>query len=116
MHVLIVDDELPARSELRYALETLAPEATISEATGGAEALGLVERKPVDVVFLDINMPGLDGLEVAATIMDGPEPPLVVFATAYDEHALHAFELHALDYVVKPFDERRLARTVKRGS
>lgn len=114
MHILIADDETPARSELRYILETLVPEATFCEATNGDEVLALVEREPVDVVFLDINMPGLDGLEVAATIMDGPEPPLIVFATAYDEHALRAFELAALDYVVKPFDERRLAKTVER--
>ena len=114
MRVLIVDDELPARSELRYALEALMPEATFCEATNGEEALEFVERKPTDVVFLDINMPGLDGMEVAATIMEGPEPPLIVFATAYDEHALRAFELAALDYVVKPFDERRLAQTVER--
>lgn len=114
MHILIADDEMPARSELRYILETLLPDATFHEAANGQQALDLVEREPVDVVFLDINMPGLDGLEVAATIMDGPEPPLIVFATAYDEHALRAFELSALDYVVKPFDERRLERTVER--
>jgi DNA-binding LytR/AlgR family response regulator len=66
------------------------------------------------VLFLDINMPGPDGLEVAAMVMDGPEPPLIVFATAYDEHALRAFELAALDYVVKPFDERRLTQTMER--
>ena len=114
MHILIADDEMPARSELRYILETLLPDATFYDAANGRQALDLVERKPVDVVFLDINMPGLDGLEVAATIMDGPEPPLIVFATAYNEHALRAFELAALDYVVKPFDERRLAQTVER--
>lgn len=114
MHILIADDETPARSELRYVLETLAPQATFYEATNGEQALELVEREPIDVAFLDIHMPGLDGLEVAATIVDGPEPPLIVFATAYDEHALRAFELAALDYVVKPFDERRLARTVER--
>ncbi|MFQ5614269.1 MAG: LytR/AlgR family response regulator transcription factor [Anaerolineae bacterium] len=114
MHILITDDETPARRELRYILETLAPDATLYEAADGAEALAVVERDPIDVVFLDINMPGLDGLAVAATIMDGPEPPLIVFATAYDQHALRAFELAALDYVVKPFDERRLGQTVER--
>jgi DNA-binding LytR/AlgR family response regulator len=114
MHILIADDETPARSELRYVLEMLAPKATFYEATNGDEALELIEREPVDVAFLDIRMPGLDGLEVAAMIVDEPEPPLIVFATAYDEHALRAFELAALDYVVKPFDERRLARTVER--
>lgn len=114
MHILITDDETPARSELRFILEDLAPEATYHEATDGQQALDVVEREPIDVLFLDINMPGLDGLAVAATIMDGPEPPLIVFATAYDEHALRAFELAALDYVVKPFDERRLAQTMER--
>jgi DNA-binding LytR/AlgR family response regulator len=114
MHILITDDETPARAELHYILEALVPEATFFEATDGEGALDVLERWPVDVVFLDINMLGLDGLAVAATIMDGPEPPLIVFATAYDEHALRAFELAALDYVVKPFDERRLAQTMER--
>ena len=86
--ILIADDETPARSELRYILEMLAPEATFYEAANGEEALELVEREPIDVAFLDIHMPGLDGLETAATIVEGPEPPLIVFATAYDEHAL----------------------------
>lgn len=114
MHILIADDETPARGELRYILETLIPEASFYEAVNGAQALNLIEREPIDVVFLDIRMPGPDGLEVAATIIDGPEPPLIIFATAYDEHALQAFELAALDYVVKPFDERRLAQTTAR--
>lgn len=114
MHILIADDEMPARSELHYILDTLIPEATFYEAADGEEALALIENEPIAVVFLDINMPGLDGLTVAATIMDGPEPPLIVFATAYDEHALRAFELAALDYVVKPFNDRRLAQTVDR--
>jgi DNA-binding LytR/AlgR family response regulator len=114
MHLLITDDEAPARGELRFILEDLVPEATIAEATNGDEALARVEAEPYDVVFLDINMPGMDGLTAAATIADLSDPPLVVFATAYDEHALQAFELAALDYVVKPFDERRLAQTVDR--
>ena len=114
MQILVVDDETPARGELRYILENLAPEATFYEATNGEEALNVIEREPIEVAFLDINMPDVDGLAVAATIMDGPEPPLIVFATAYDEHAVRAFELAALDYVVKPFDERRLAQTVER--
>jgi DNA-binding LytR/AlgR family response regulator len=114
MHILIADDETPARSELKYILEVLAPEASFFEAKNGAETLKIIESKPIEVVFLDINMPGLDGLEVAAIVMEMPEPPLIVFATAYHEHALQAFELAALDYVVKPFDERRLAQTVER--
>jgi DNA-binding LytR/AlgR family response regulator len=114
MNILIADDESPARGELRYILETLEPQATFFEATNGEEAFVVIERQPIEVVFLDINMPGVDGLTVAAIIMEEPQPPLVVFATAYDEHALKAFELAALDYVVKPFDERRLAQTMER--
>ncbi|MEW5868750.1 MAG: LytTR family DNA-binding domain-containing protein [Chloroflexota bacterium] len=114
MNVLIADDEAPARAELRYILEALLPEAVFSEATYGLQVLELVEAGPLDVIFLDINMPELDGLSVAAALLDGPQPPLVVFATAYDQHALRAFDLAALDYVVKPFSERRLAQTVER--
>jgi two-component system response regulator LytT len=110
MKILIADDETPARGELRYILESLAPEAKICEAANGAETLDLIEAEPFDVVFLDIHMPGLDGLAVASMLMEGPEPPLIVFATAYDEHALRAFELAALDYVVKPFSENAWRR------
>jgi two-component system response regulator LytT len=114
MDILIVDDETPARGELRYILTSLAPEAALHEAADGLEALEKVESESIDVVFLDVNMPGMDGLAVAATIAESPQPPMVVFATAYDEHALRAIELAALDYVVKPFDERRLAVTMTR--
>jgi DNA-binding LytR/AlgR family response regulator len=114
VNILIADDEAPARGELRYILETLVPEAVFFEARDGFETLDVVEEEPVEVVFLDINMPGMDGLAVAATIADIPQPPLIVFATAYNEHALRAIELAALDYVVKPFDERRLKLTMER--
>lgn len=114
MNILIVDDEAPARGELRYILQSLTPEATLQEAVDGMEALDKVEEEPIDVVFLDVNMPGMDGLSVAAAIAESPQPPVIVFATAYDEHALKAIELAALDYVVKPFDERRLASTMDR--
>jgi DNA-binding LytR/AlgR family response regulator len=114
LHVLIADDEAPARGELVFIIKSLVSEARFYEATNGEQVLSLVEREPIQVVFLDINMPGIDGLTVAATIMEGPEPPLIVFATAYNEHSVRAFELAALDYVVKPFDERRLAKTVER--
>jgi DNA-binding LytR/AlgR family response regulator len=116
MHILIADDETPARGELRYILEGLEPEATFYEAINGRQAVILVEREPIDVVFIDISMPGMDGLAAATTIMDRPEPPLIVFATAYNDHALRAFELAALDYVVKPFADRRLAQTMARVS
>lgn len=115
MRILIVDDELPARSELRYMLTDLDPDATFFEAADGEAGLKIIEQETIDLLFLDIHMPGLDGLGVATTIMEKPEPPLVVFATAYDEHALKAFELATMDYIVKPFDERRLERTLNRA-
>ena len=114
VHVLIADDEFPARNELRFILADLWPEAHFHEAVDGEEALQLVAHRPIQVVFLDINMPELTGLQVAAALLDMPDPPLIVFATAYDEHALTAFDLAAVDYVVKPFDERRLAKTKAR--
>ena len=114
MHILIADDEAPARGELRYILEPLAPEATFYEATDGEEALRLAEREPVDVIFLDVHMPGPDGLAVAATVIEWPEPPLVVFATAYDERTMRALERGGVDYVIKPFDERLLAQVMER--
>ena len=112
MIFLLVEDEFPTRQELRFTLEQLLPEATFYEATNGDEALAFISRIRPDVVFLDINMPQRDGLSTAALIVEMPDPPLIVFATAYDEHALKAFELAALDYVVKPFAKRRLEKTV----
>lgn len=112
--VLIVDDEAPARGELRFILETLDSKLILSEARNGGEALTLIEQTPPDVIFLDINMPALNGLSMASLLGNLPEPPLIVFATAYHDHAVKAFELEAFDYIVKPFDERRLAKTLAR--
>jgi DNA-binding LytR/AlgR family response regulator len=115
MNILIADDERPARAELRYMLEPLVANATIYEARHGQEALDQIIAHPIDVVFLDINMPGVDGLTVAQVISEKPDKsPLIVFATAYDAHALRAFDLAALDYLVKPFEEKRLAQTLVR--
>lgn len=114
MIFLLVEDEFPTRQELRFTLEQLIPEATFYEATNGDEALTFMERIQPDVVFLDINMPQRDGLSTAGLIAEMPTPPLIVFATAYDQHALQAFELAALDYVVKPFAKRRLERTISK--
>jgi DNA-binding LytR/AlgR family response regulator len=114
MNILLADDEKPAREELRFILTDLLPYAHFYEAIDGSEALRMIEKAPIDVVFLDIHMPGFSGLEVAEALLDMPNPPTLIFATAYNEHALRAFELAALDYVVKPFDENRLAKTVER--
>ena len=114
MQILIVDDEKPARGELLYMLQEIEPSATYAEARTGQEALQFVAQNPVDVVFLDINMPGLDGITTATLLAGKSEPPLIIFATAYDKHAIRAFELAALDYIVKPFHETRLAQTMVR--
>jgi DNA-binding LytR/AlgR family response regulator len=87
---------------------------SLLEARNGEEALQILCDNSVDVLFLDINMPGLTGLSVASTLMDMPDPPLLVFATAYDDYAVKAFDLEALDYVVKPFAEKRLEQTLNR--
>lgn len=112
--VLIVDDERPSRGQLRFLLQGLAPEAAFHEASNGQHALQLVEQVTFDVVFVDINMPQMNGLALAAALIELPVSPLIIFATAHNQHALHAFELAALDYVVKPFTKARLQQTVTR--
>ncbi|MFK7803957.1 MAG: LytR/AlgR family response regulator transcription factor [Anaerolineae bacterium] len=114
MRILITDDEKPARKELAYILGQLVPDAELFEAKNGREAVEFLTKNAADVAFLDINMPGMDGLTAGAMIIEMERPPLLVFATAYSDHAVQAFEMAALDYVVKPFDERRLGKTIER--
>jgi two-component system LytT family response regulator len=104
---LLVDDEAPARQRLRRLLGRLADVEVVGEADGGAAALDRIAALEPDLVLLDIDMPELDGLDVAAALPPGG--PAIVFATAYDEHALRAFELAAVDYLVKPVSRERLA-------
>ncbi len=112
LKTLIVDDEAPARLELRYLLDKITNIQVIGEATNAIEAIELIKALNYDLIFMDIQMPGLSGLEVVATLKEMPRMPAVVFVTAYSEHAVKAFELDAVDYLVKPIDEDRLARTV----
>ncbi|WP_307815672.1 LytR/AlgR family response regulator transcription factor [Myceligenerans indicum] len=112
---LIVDDEAPARAELRYLLEELGDVQVVGEAANGGEALQLLEAVPYDLVLLDIRMPGTSGLDVAAAARRLPRPPRIVFTTAHPDHAVEAFDLEAADYLVKPFDGARLARAVERA-
>ena len=114
MKALVVDDEPLVRSELIYALERVAEDFTIVEAASAATALASLAADPFDVVFLDISLPGMSGIEAMTVINSLPHRPHVVFVTAFDEHALRAFELGATDYVVKPVNEERLAVTVAR--
>ncbi|MHB1404624.1 MAG: LytR/AlgR family response regulator transcription factor [Desulfitobacteriaceae bacterium] len=117
MRVVIVDDESPARDELKYLLEKMPNVEIAGLARNGQEALAIIPELSPDVVFLDIQMPDLSGLSVARELYQrlGPEDfPFLVFATAYDQHALEAFEVNAIDYVLKPFSEERLQQTVQR--
>jgi two-component system LytT family response regulator len=112
MRVLIVDDEQPARAGLRRLLEQQAGIDAIDEACDGIEALARIEDCRPDAVFLDIAMPELSGIELAASL---PEPaPAIVFVTAYDQYAIQAFDAGAIDYLLKPFDAARLERAVRR--
>jgi len=111
MRLLLVDDEPPARAKLRRLLQPVADVALVGEAADGDEALRLVDTTSPDVVLLDIQMPLRNGLAVAAEM---PPGVLVVFTTAYDEFALRAFELNAVDYLLKPFTEERLLACLER--
>jgi two-component system LytT family response regulator len=111
--VLIVDDERPARAKLRRLVAQQSGVSAIEEAADGIEALRAVEAFRPDLMLLDIQMPEVGGLELAASL---PEPaPLIVFVTAHDAHALRAFELGAADYLLKPYDEARVVQALQRA-
>ena len=114
LKALIVDDEYPARQELRYLLGRFNNIEIVGEATSATEALALIRALDYQVLFLDINLPGMNGLELGATIQEIPRPPFVIFVTAYDEHAVDAFDVNAVDYILKPIDEKRLKRAIER--
>ena len=116
LRVLAVDDELPALEELAYLLNEDPRIATVRTASNGAEALRALEADDVDALFLDIRMPGLSGVDVARVLARFATPPRIVFVTAYDEHAVDAFELDAVDYVLKPVRAERLAEAIRRVS
>jgi two-component system LytT family response regulator len=108
---LIIDDEAPSRDELKALLESAADIDILGECANAIEGLAAIHRLRPDVVFLDIQMPRISGLEMVGMI-DPAAMPRIVFVTAYDEHALKAFEEHATDYLLKPIDPQRLARTL----
>lgn len=111
-NVLIVDDEPPIRAELRYLLERDGRVGEIDEAASGGEAIQKILSCRPDVLFLDIQMPGTNGLRIAETLSGLKNPPLLVFVTAFNQFAADAFDLNAVDYVLKPVEEARLARTL----
>ncbi|HYF91330.1 MAG TPA: LytTR family DNA-binding domain-containing protein [Symbiobacteriaceae bacterium] len=114
LKALIVDDEYPARMELRYQLENFPDVEIIGEATNAREALRLIGALDYDVIFLDVQMPGMTGIELVKQLKGREPMPKVVFVTAYENHAVSAFELRAVDYLLKPFDGHRLAETIQR--
>lgn len=107
--VLIIDDEAPARQLIREYLEDFPNLVSLGEANNGVDAIELIRKYNPDLVFLDVQMPGLSGLEVLAHL---DEIPSVIFATAYDQYAIQAFEINAVDYLLKPYTKERFGRAV----
>ncbi|AGL01563.1 LytR/AlgR family response regulator transcription factor [Desulfoscipio gibsoniae] len=112
LKALIVDDEYPARQELRFLLSKFDNIEIVGEAANAQEALALVKALDYQVLFLDVSMPGMTGLELGAAIQELPKPPQVIFITAYDEYALKAFEVNAVDYLLKPVEPGRLKKAI----
>jgi len=118
---LIIDDEQLARDELRYLLDSVGDVDVVAQGANGIEAVNLIEEHHPDLVFLDVQMPGLDGFAVIERLMErsrrphGPAMPHIVFATAYDQYAVRAFDVNAVDYLLKPFDRARVAQAVERA-
>jgi two-component system, LytTR family, response regulator LytT len=114
---LIIDDEPLARQELQYLLDALGGVEVLAQGTNGIEAVELIRQHRPDMVFLDVQMPGLDGFAVLKKLLDKKVPlPQVVFATAYDQYAVRAFEVNAVDYLLKPFDRKRVMQTIDKAS
>lgn len=112
---LVVDDEQLAREELAYLLKDADVEV-IAQGKNGVEAVNLIKELSPDLVFLDVQMPGLDGFGVIKKLIDKKVPlPQIVFATAYDQYAVRAFEVNAVDYLLKPFDKKRVAQAVEKA-
>ncbi|HEX9627536.1 MAG TPA: LytTR family DNA-binding domain-containing protein [Acidiferrobacterales bacterium] len=115
MRVLIVDDEKLARERLRELLTEIGGHTIVGEAMNGNEAVERTTELNPDVLLMDIRMPGMDGLEAAMHLMGLENPPSVIFTTAYDQHALNAFEVNAVDYLLKPIRKDRLAAALDKA-
>lgn len=116
LRVIIVDDEPLARQELQYLLESAGGVEVLAVGANGIQAVDLIRTHQPDVVFLDVQMPGLDGFGVLKKLLDKKSPlPQVVFATAYDQYAVRAFEVNAVDYLLKPFDRARVLKTLDKA-
>src|SRR5216683_4574773 len=116
INVIIVDDEKPARDELAFLLKSIQEVNLIGQGKNGVDALALIKEHSPDLVFLDVQMPGLDGFGVLKKLVERKmKMPHVVFATAFDQYAVQAFDVNAVDYVLKPFDKSRIAKAIARA-
>jgi two-component system response regulator LytT len=113
---VIVDDERPARDELAFLLKGFPDVNIVAQGKNGLEAMALIKEHDPDLVFLDVQMPGLDGFGVIKKLVERKlRMPQIVFATAYDNYAIQAFEVNAVDYVLKPFDKARIGKAIQRA-
>lgn len=115
MRVLVCDDEQLARDRLVRLVDTMEGVEVVAEAANGREAVQAAQRMRPDVVLMDIRMPDMDGMEAAARLARSEQPPALIFCTAYDEHALDAFRVHALDYLLKPVSRDDLSAALERA-
>jgi two-component system LytT family response regulator/two-component system response regulator LytT len=116
LNTVIVDDERPARDELAYLLKAFPEVNVIAQGKNGLEAVTLIKEHDPDLVFLDVQMPGLDGFGVIKKLLERKlRVPQIVFATAFDNYAVRAFEVNAVDYILKPFDKSRIAKAIQRA-
>lgn len=116
LSAVIVDDEQLARDELAYLLKNAGDVDVVAQGKNGLEAISLIKEHNPDLVFLDVQMPGLDGFGVIKKLLDKKVPlPKIVFATAFDQYAVKAFEVNAVDYLLKPFDKKRVAQSVQKA-
>src|ERR1700726_3794077 len=116
INTIIVDDEKPARDELAFLLKGFPEINLIGQGKNGVEAVALIKEHKPDLVFLDVQMPGLDGFGVLKKLLDRKVPiPQVVFATAFNQYAVRAFEVNAVDYLLKPFDRKRVMQTIEKA-
>src|SRR5256714_13247125 len=115
LSAVIVDDEQLARDELAFLLKNVGDVDIVAQGKNGVEGVSLIREHNPDLVFLDVQMPGLDGFGVLKKLIDKKVPlPQIVFATAFDQYAVKAFEVNAVDYLLKPFDKKRVVQSVQR--
>src|SRR5437660_11915076 len=113
---IIIDDEQLSREELTYLLKSVGDVEVVAQGSNGVEAIQLIREHNPELVFLDVQMPGLDGFGVIKKLVDKKHPlPQIVFATAFDQYAVRAFEVNAVDYLLKPFDKKRVQQSVQKA-